>query len=161
MAIYIRSPAAYQTLQSFGILKLPSKSTLQSYLGAFIHEPGASTACITDQVSHFVAYKSETVRLGKQEPKGDGALIFDEVKVACQLMWNSRSNQLIGLAMTPQDLASLNDLYALLKNPEESKQTSYILQFLWRDLTSAYDIVGPYFTSSATVETKFVLALYF
>ena len=106
-------------------------------------------------------YKSETVRLGKQEPKGDGALIFDEVKVACQLMWNSRSNQLIGLAMTPQDLASLDDLYALLKNPEESKQISYILQFLWRDLTSAYDIVGPYFTSSATVEAKFVLAFIF
>ena len=56
LAIYIRSPAAYQVLQSFGILKLPSKSTLQSYSGAFIHEPGASTACIADQVSCFVAF---------------------------------------------------------------------------------------------------------
>ena len=112
-------------------------------------------------MARYVAYKSETLKLGKQEPKADGALIFDEVKVACQLMWNSRSNRLMGLAMTPQDLASLNDLYTLLKNPEESKQTSYILQFLWRDLTSAYDIVGPYFTSSSTVEAKFVLSCVF
>ena len=68
LAVYIRSPAAYQMLQR---LKLPSKSTLQSYLGAFIHEPGASTACIADQVSRFVAYKSKCLKLGKQEPKAD------------------------------------------------------------------------------------------
>ena len=32
--------------------------------------------------------------------RSDGVLIFDEVKVACQLMWNLRSHQLMGLAMT-------------------------------------------------------------
>ena len=29
---------------------------------------------------------------GKQESKGDGVLIFDEVKVISRLMWNSRSD---------------------------------------------------------------------
>ena len=85
-------------------------------------------------------------------------MIFDEVKVACQLMWNSRSHQLMGLAMTSNDLASLNDVYSLLQPSQSSKQTSYILQFLWRDLTSEFDIVGPYFTSCSNVESKFVLA---
>ena len=33
-----------------------------------------------------------------------------------------------------------------------------MLQFLWRDLTSQFDIVGPYFTSSGSVDGKFVLA---
>jgi hypothetical protein len=33
LAIYIRSPLAYKALQSFDILKLPSKSTLQAYTG--------------------------------------------------------------------------------------------------------------------------------
>ena len=89
---------------------------------------------------------------------GDGALIFDEVKVACQLMWNSRNNRLMGLAMTPQDISSLNDIYTLLQKSDTSKQTSYILQFLWRDLTSAFDIVGPYFTCAASVESKFNFA---
>ena len=158
MAIYTRSPAAYEALKEFQILKLPSKATLQAFSGSFIHEPGASTVCIADQVGRYLAFKEECKRLGKQEPRGDGALIFDEVKVACQLMWNSRNNKLMGLAMTLKDLASLNDVYSLLQNPEAKKQTSYILQFLWRDLTSEYDIVGPYFTCSSTVDSKFVLA---
>jgi len=103
-----------------------------------------------------LAFREECKRLGKQEPKRDGALIFDEVKVACQLMWNSHSHQLMGLAMTSNHLASLNDVYPLLS--DTSKQTSYILQFLWRDLTSEFDIIGPYFTCSSSVEAKFVLA---
>jgi len=109
-------------------------------------------------VSRYVVYKEECRKLGKQEPQGDGALIFDEVKVACQLVWNSRNYKLMGMTMTSQDMASLNDIYTLLQNPETSKQTSYILQFLWRDLTSNFDIVGPYFTCATTVESKFVMA---
>ena len=145
-------------MKDFNILSLPAKSTLQAYSGAFIHAPGVSTACIVDQVSRYVVFKEECRESGKQEPMGDGALIFDEVKVACQLMWNSRNNRLMGLAMTPKDLASLNDIYTLLKSSDTSKQTSYILQFLWRDLTSEFDIVGPYFTSANSVDGKFVLA---
>ena len=158
--MYTRSPAAYKALQSFGILKLPSKSTMQAYTGAFMHSPGASNACIVDQVTRYVAFKEQCCKAGKQEPKADGVVIFDEVKVACQLMWNSRNHQLMGLAMNPKDMASLNDIYKILKDPE-ANQTSYILQFLWRDLTSCYDIVGPYFTSASTVESKFVSACVF
>ena len=63
-----------------------------------------------------------------------------------------------GVAMTTKNLASLNDVYSLLQKSDACKQTSYILQFLWRDLTSEFDIVGPYFTCSSSVEGKFVLA---
>jgi len=77
--------------------------------------------------------------------------------VACQLMWNSRSHQLMGLAMTSDDLSSLNDVYKMLQDPGANKQTSYVLQFLWRDLTSCYDIVGPYFTCSNSVEGNLLL----
>jgi len=84
LVVYKRSPAA---LKSFKILQLPSKS-LQSYMGAFLHEPGASNQCIEDQ---YVIFKSKCVKQGKREPQRDGVIIFDEVKVACQLMWNSRS----------------------------------------------------------------------
>jgi len=162
LAVYIRSPSAYEALKQFDILKLPAKSTLQAYTGAFIHDPGTNkTNCIAEQVSRYLVYKEECKQLGKQEPQADGAIIFDEVKVACQLVWNSRNNQLMGLAMTPKDLASLNDVYALLKNPEADKQTSYILQFIWRDLTSKFDIVGPYYTSPSTVDCQFVVACVF
>lgn len=130
---------------------------MQAYTGSFMHLPGASNICIVDQVARYITFKEECIRQGKQEPKADGVLIFDEVKVACQLMWNSRNHQLMGLAMTSQDLASLNDIYKILKDPG-ANQTSYILQFLWRDFTSNYDIVGPYFTCSASMESKFVIA---
>lgn len=88
----------------------------------------------------------------------DGVLVFDEVKVACQLMWNSRNQTLTGLAMTSKEMSSLTDAYQLLQTPQTPAKTSYILQFLWRDLTNGYDIVGPYFTCAESVDCKFILA---
>ena len=85
-------------------------------------------------------------------------LIFDEVKVVCRLMWNSRSHQLVGLAMSYEELSSLTDVYHLMDSEHRSRQTTYILQFLWRDLTSPFDVVGPYFTSSGPLEGKFILS---
>ena len=60
-----------------------------------------------------MAFKEHCVKCGKQEPKADGVLIFDEVKVACQLLWNLRSNTLMGLAMTSKAQSSLNDVYKM------------------------------------------------
>ena len=92
LAVYLRSPAAYEALRSFNILQLPCQSPLKAYTSAFMHDPGARSDCIVDQVTHYVAFKEHSVKCGKQEPKADGVLIFDEVKVACQMLWNSRSN---------------------------------------------------------------------
>lgn len=94
-------------------------------------------------------------------PQGDGVLIFDEVKVVCRLMWNTRSHQLVGFAMCHEELSSLSDVYQLLDSDCRSKQTTYILQFLWRDLASPFDVVGPYFTSSGSLENKFILSCVF
>lgn len=40
LAVYVRSPAAYEALKSFKLLQLPSKTTLQAYTGAFLDDPG-------------------------------------------------------------------------------------------------------------------------
>ena len=40
LAVYVRSPAAYEALKGFNLLQLPSRSTLQAYTGAFIDDPG-------------------------------------------------------------------------------------------------------------------------
>ena len=92
---------------------------------------------------------------GKREPKGDGVLVFDKVKVVARLMWNSRSQKIIGLAMSPDDMASLHDIYF---HSAATAQTTYIVQFLLRDLTSSFDLVGPYFESAGSMKSKFVLA---
>ena len=88
-------------------------------------------------------------------------LVFDEVKVVSRLMWNSRNQQIIGLAMSPEDMSSLHDIYMAYDEDTKTEQTTYVLQFLWRDLTSKFDIVGPYFTSSGSVKTKFTVTCVF
>ena len=100
---------------------------------------------------------AECKKQGKHPPQSDGVVVFDEVKVACQLMWNSRSQTLTGLAMTSKDMSSLTDVYRLLQIPKTVAHTSHILQFLWRDLTSSYDIVGPYFTCAGSIDSTFIL----
>lgn len=134
LAVYARSPAAYDALKSFKILQLPSKSTLQSYTGAFLHQPGANHDSISEQVAQFLLHCHRRKQEGKKESKKAGALIFDEVKVISRLLWNSRSQKIVGLSMSHSEQASLADIYQLLKE-SHAEQTSYILQFLWRDLT--------------------------
>ena len=56
--------------------------------------------------------------------------------------------------MSSAEMASLHDVYEGLDNEEECHKTEYILQFLWHDLTSAIDIVGPYFTLSGSFEAQ-------
>ena len=65
--------------------------------------------------------------------------------MVCRLMWNSCSHQLVGLAMSHDELASVTNVYQLLD------PATYILQFLWNH---PY-IVGPYFMSSGPLESKF------
>ena len=54
-------------------------------------------------------------------------------------------------------MSSSTDVYQLLQTLKTVAQTSYILQFLWRDLTSSYDMVGPYFTCAGSVDSTFIL----
>uniref|UniRef100_A0A1X7V7C0 Uncharacterized protein n=1 Tax=Amphimedon queenslandica TaxID=400682 RepID=A0A1X7V7C0_AMPQE len=133
-----------------GILQLPCCSTLQAYTGAFLHEPGASRFCIEKQVAEFVLHCHR--REGKKESKKDGVLILDDVKVISRLMWNSRSQTLIGLSMTQEQMASIGDIFQTI----DEAQTSHILQFLWRDLTSNFNIIDPTFQISNVMERKYL-----
>ena len=75
-----------------------------------------------------------------------------------KLYLHSRSHHLVGLAMSPQEQANLQDIFAIFDPTSRIKQTNYILQFLWQDLTSNFDIVGPYFTSENPMTAKYVMA---
>ena len=91
--------------------------------------------------------------------KKKGVLIFDEVKVIARLLWNSRSQQVVGLAMTHEDMSCLHDVYQALDPDSLTKSTTYMLQFLWRDLTSRFDAVGPYYSSSSSFESNFIVGV--
>ena len=154
--MFVRSPAAYEALKSFNIIQLPARSTLQAYTGCFLHEGGESWDSIAKQVEMFQQFKKSQKVLGKLEPLADGVLIFDEVKVISRLMWKSRSPTIIGLAMNAEDQASLHDVYDLFHKDKSVEQTAYSMQFLWQNLTSSYDIVGPYYTSSDNFAAKVI-----
>ena len=156
--MFVRSPAAYEALKSFNILQLPSRSTLQSYTGAFLHEAGACSESISKQVETYEALLKQCEKEGKLIPKSDGVFIFDEVKVVSGLIWNSRNQRIIGLAMTERDQSTLHDVFQSMSPDQHVQQTTHMLQFLWRDLTSSFDIVGPFLSSAEAMSGKFVLA---
>ena len=88
----------------------------------------------------------------------EGALFFDEVKVTANIYWNAKSNKFIGHALTHDDMASLHDIYQELSEDEKTKKASYILQFLWRDIVTNVDIIGPYYTSQECFDHKFIMS---
>ena len=52
LAVFVRSPAAYEALKGFGLLQLPSRATLQAYTGAFLDSPGMSVCTHTPTCTH-------------------------------------------------------------------------------------------------------------
>ena len=116
---------------------------------------------ILDAASRYNAMKEQHEKDGKTcpGPEGDGVLIFDEVRVVARLMWNSRNQRVVGFSMSHDDMANLLDVYQALDPDAATQNTTYVLQFLWRDLTSSFDVVGPYYTSSKTMESKYILGV--
>ena len=60
--------------------------------------------------------------------------------------------------MAPEDMASLQDIYDDLDPLRKKKKTNYILQYLWRNLVSNFDVMGPYYTANTSLEHKFLIA---
>ncbi len=63
--------------------------------------------------------------------------------------------------MSADQLPSLHDIFKVLDNGFRTQQTSYVLQFIWRDLSSDFDVIGPYFTCDQGLEAKFLEACVF
>lgn len=60
-----------------------------------------------------------------------------------------------GFAMTPEELPFLQDIFESV-DPSQNIKTSNILQFIWRDLTSSYSIIGPYFACKKSWDHSFL-----
>ena len=58
--------------------------------------------------------------------------------------------------MSSDDFSSLHDVYDGLSEDEKCQKTTYVVQFLWRELSSDFDIVGPYFNCSSSMEAQFL-----
>ena len=155
LAVFTRSTAAYEALQGFGILNLPSVRSLKHITSAYIEKPGRCEGSIQYQKERYDALKLEKAKEATP-PIGEGILIFDEVKVISKVLWNSRSEEMYGLAMTDADMSSLGDVFSELSE-KKVERTEYALQFIWRDMTAKFDVYGPYFTSQSSLDSKFTL----
>ena len=78
-----------------------------------------------------------------------------------QVIWNSKNNRIVGIAMGPDQLASLHDVFRTADEGFRTHKTSYILQFMWRDLSAPFDAVGPFFTSESGLDTMFLMSCVF
>lgn len=81
LAVYVRSPAVYEELKSFGVLQLPSKRSLQYFPSANAHTQGINKKSMSEQSNIYDAFCSQHQREGKKAPLHEGILIFDPVKV--------------------------------------------------------------------------------
>ena len=60
---------------------------------------------------------------------------------------------LMGFCMNADELPVLHDVFQVAVRQEPQK-TTYEVQFLWRDLTSAYDMIGPYFPVPKSIDSN-------
>lgn len=78
------------------------------------------------------------------------------LQVGMKLLWSSRDQRFVGHAMTHEDMTSLCDAYRTLHPDFRLRKTTYVLQTLWRDLTSNFDVLGPHYTSEGTIDVSII-----
>ena len=61
-----------------------------------------------------------------------------------KVAWNLKGAGITGYSVSEDELKVLHDVYSEAVQPGPQK-ASYIVQFLWQDLTSGFDLIGPYF----------------
>ena len=119
-------------------------TTLKSYTSINIEKPGECTQRLESERTQYNERITEAMKAGKESPISEGVLIADEVKVAAKLHWNSRDDSIVGHSMTPDEMATLCDLFSVLNDDPQTSKADYTMQTLWRDTSSNCDVVGPY-----------------
>lgn len=105
LAVYTRSPSAYEALKGYQILQLPCVRTLKDYIRSNREEAG-------NIQQHLKSCREEYDRMvdaqrqlhSKAVAFSEGVLIFDEVKVGLSVQWSSRNDEFIGHAMTAHEM---------------------------------------------------------
>eukprot|EP00112_Aurelia_sp_Birch-Aquarium-sp1_P019875 Seg500.5 transcript_id=Seg500.5/GoldUCD/mRNA.D3Y31 product="DNA transposase THAP9" pseudo=true protein_id=Seg500.5/GoldUCD/D3Y31 len=87
LSIAAKSPSAYEELRSSGVLKLPSKRTLRDYRNVVKPKQGFNKQII-EELTSITTNLSNVQRYI--------VLMFDEVKIKNNLVWDKHSGQLIG-----------------------------------------------------------------
>ena len=176
LATFVRSAAAYKALKSFSIWQLLSRATLQAYTRAFLDSPGVFIRIYTchlflhqnvyvgecqkriaDAASQYKLLQDDKEERADTTSRWRPNFWWREGHCQCSLEISQSTNGVTGhdswrYVLSTWCISSagswcLDELYA------------YMLQFLWRDLTSSFDIVGPHYSRSGSFETKFIIGV--
>ena len=130
LAIYARSPSAYEALRKFGILQLPGASTLKTFTSFNIGNSGFSEEQMAYARQQYDKMVKEKQAAGEGVPFSEGILVFDEVKVGWKSTTMLRLGKFVGLVMNSDELGSLHDVYQTLQPDHKAQKALYVLQFL-------------------------------
>ena len=72
----------------------------------------------------------EKKEAGVPVPFSEGILIFDEVKIGTKVHYHAKTQKLVGLAMSADELGSLHDMYETLQPNYHTQKWSYVMQYL-------------------------------
>ena len=75
------------------------------------------------------------------------------LKIQMKVAWNLKGAGITGYSASEDELKVLHDVYSTAVQPG-SQKASYIVQFLWRDLTSGFDLIGPYFPIESSMSSS-------
>lgn len=78
----------------------------------------------------------------------------DNINKIYQVIWNTKTNWIVGLAIDIENLPLLHEIFRVLDGDHRTHQASYFLQFMWRDITSNFDAIGPYLTQRTILTLK-------
>ena len=70
-----------------------------------------------------------------------------------KVAWNLKGGGITGFSTSEDELKVLHDVFSATVQPGAQK-ASYIVQFLWRDLTSNFDLIGPYFPIGSSMQSS-------
>ena len=74
-------------------------------------------------------------------------------QIQMKAAWNLKDGSISAFTMAPDELPILDDVYTSAIQ-SGCQKASYIVQFLWRDLTSGYDMIGPYVPVLSSVDSN-------
>lgn len=114
----------------------------------------------------FESYLLDQTRLYEElnkdhRPSGQrcGALIIDEVKVKGKAILSIKSRKILGLCTSINDFSDLVDSFATFDYQIPNLPGEFVVQTLWRDFTSDFDLLGPRFVFYETIKAKHLMTI--
>jgi len=86
LAVYTRSPSAYEALHDLKILQLPHSKTLKKVIKASSEKAGIDEEYLLGQQKTYVDFQKEREWEGHPRPLGLGVMMWDEVKVCTEIL---------------------------------------------------------------------------